>query len=148
MTDGQPTTFILTGNRGSIEGTGIRHPLFSKAHWFGYDFAIIRFPHSIFDDTNVDSTGLVPFAVSDNTIAPGVPLDWYGMGNYGNDCSQFTPMTVTRYQGVAFTSLQDDWQYVLSSTQKSICSGDSGGPVLSVARSWVSTPGMAATRAT
>jgi len=91
----------------------------------------VRFPHSIFEDPAVNATGLVPFPVSDQTIAPGTPVDWYGMGNYGNDCSQWTSMTVTRLLGVPFTSLQDDWQYVLNSTTAGLCSGDSGGPVLS-----------------
>ena len=136
-TPGERRTFTLENGRGSADGTAIVHPRWCEdcsRGWFVYDYAIIKLDQSIYENPNVDSVGLTPMPVYRETLSPGDSAFFYGFGNYGLDANgtpdcddwdgegQYAPATLTTFD--------EDWNYVFESDSVSICSGDSGGPLI------------------
>jgi V8-like Glu-specific endopeptidase len=129
--DGQEKAFNLPNGRGTIHGTAKRHPLYEfNDYWLAYDYALIRFPHSIYADPAVDSEGIVPIPVSAETLAAGDSVILYGYGGFGTGCST-TGDGQARWARAQITSVDEDWHYRVTSASVGICPGDSGGPLLS-----------------
>jgi hypothetical protein len=112
------STFYLGNDQGYIEGDIIEHPLYELSG-YKYDHALIRFDQSIFDDVNVDDTGLQSFTLSQNLATTSMGLTWYGTGRDGTNCAignfSYDPSDVYLQKWSSpipyFTSVIDDWEY-------------------------------------
>lgn len=131
VAEGADWAFNLPNERGTIYGTAKKHPLFNTFAWFAYDYAVIQFPHSIYDDPAVNTDGIVPIPVSAETLSAGDSVSLYGYGGFGGTaCSSFQDGQA-RWARAQIEFVDEDWHYSINSATVGICGGDSGGPLLS-----------------
>lgn len=127
VSEGANVSFTLPNNRGSITGTAHRHPLFGVIKWFSYDYAVVQFPHSIYDDPAVDMNGLAPLPVYEGALTAGESVLLYGYGGFGNLCNTGGNREI-HYAWANIDSVEEDWHYHVDDHNVGICPGDSGGP--------------------
>lgn len=133
---GDQATFVLPNGRGSIVGTATLHPQYNIIKWAAYDYAVVQFPQSIFDDPSVDASGLTPIPVSREALDAGDEGYMFGYGNFGADCSMGADGNL-RVSWQTLDSVSEDWHYHHLDSAVGLCGGDSGGPfVASVDGSW------------
>ncbi len=134
--NGSSKTLTLENGRGSITGTMLHHPKFGDIKWLSYDYALIKFPQSIYQTPGLNASGIRIPKLASETLGEDEWALMYGYGRFGSSC-QNSSDEQPRYAYGQIDDVDEDWHYRVRDSSVGSCPGDSGGPLFHFDGDWM-----------